>query len=65
MLIWNICLWLLAGQLTCAAAQPGRLALSSISPNTSVQDIITWDEHSMIIHGERVMIYAAEVHPFR
>ncbi|PQE12414.1 glycoside hydrolase family 35 protein [Rutstroemia sp. NJR-2017a BVV2] len=30
-----------------------------------LQDIVTWDEHSLFVHGERVMIYSGEVHPFR
>lgn len=30
-----------------------------------LQDIITWDEHSLFIHGERAMIFSGEVHPFR
>ena len=28
-------------------------------------DVITWDEHSLIIRGERIMIYSGEFHPFR
>ncbi|UKZ81132.1 hypothetical protein TrVFT333_008902 [Trichoderma virens FT-333] len=30
-----------------------------------LQNIVTWDEHSLFIHGERVMIFSGEVHPFR
>ena len=30
-----------------------------------LQDIITWDERSLFIRGERVMIWSGEVHPFR
>lgn len=30
-----------------------------------LQDIVTWDEHSLFIHGERAMIFSGEVHPFR
>ncbi|KAF5675342.1 beta-galactosidase [Fusarium circinatum] len=30
-----------------------------------LQDIVTFDEHSLFIHGERVTIFSAEVHPFR
>ncbi|KAI5867902.1 glycoside hydrolase family 35 protein [Durotheca rogersii] len=29
------------------------------------QDIVTWDEHSLFVRGERVMIFSGEVHPFR
>lgn len=30
-----------------------------------LQDIVTWDEHSLFIRGERAMIFSAEIHPFR
>lgn len=30
-----------------------------------LQDVVTWDEHSIFIHGERAMIFSAEMHPFR
>ncbi|KAK6224870.1 glycosyl hydrolase family 35 [Colletotrichum tabaci] len=30
-----------------------------------LQDIVTWDEHSLFVHGERVMIFSGEIHPFR
>jgi hypothetical protein len=30
-----------------------------------LQDIVTWDENSLLIHGKRVVIYGGEFHPFR
>lgn len=30
-----------------------------------LQDVITWDEKSLYIHGERIMIFSGEFHPFR
>ncbi|KAE8151998.1 putative beta-galactosidase A [Aspergillus avenaceus] len=30
-----------------------------------LQDIVTWDDKSLFINGERVMIFSGEVHPFR
>lgn len=30
-----------------------------------VEDIVTWDEHSLFIHGKRVMIMSGEFHPWR
>lgn len=30
-----------------------------------LQDVVTWDEHSLFIRGERVMILSGEIHPFR
>lgn len=35
------------------------------SRNGPLQDIVTWDEYSLYVHGERVMIFSGEVHPFR
>lgn len=31
----------------------------------ALQDIVTWDEHSLFVHGERVLFYSGEFHPFR
>lgn len=30
-----------------------------------LQDIVTFDEHSLFINGERATIFSAEMHPFR
>ncbi|KPI35301.1 Beta-galactosidase [Cyphellophora attinorum] len=30
-----------------------------------LQDIVTWDEKSIFVRGERVVIYSGEFHPFR
>ncbi|KAF7912608.1 uncharacterized protein EAF01_001629 [Botrytis porri] len=30
-----------------------------------LQQLVSWDEHSIIVRGERIMIYSGEVHPFR
>ncbi|KAG9541580.1 putative beta-galactosidase, partial [Aureobasidium melanogenum] len=30
-----------------------------------LQDLVTWDEHSLFVRGERIMIYSGEFHPFR
>ncbi|KAL4876298.1 putative beta-galactosidase A [Aspergillus karnatakaensis] len=30
-----------------------------------LQDLVTWDEKSLFIKGERAMIFAAEIHPWR
>ncbi|PWI70081.1 beta-galactosidase [Purpureocillium lilacinum] len=31
----------------------------------ALQDIVTWDEHSLFIRGERAMMFSGEYHPFR
>ncbi|QMW42944.1 hypothetical protein AFCA_007162 [Aspergillus flavus] len=30
-----------------------------------LQDIVTWDDKSLFINGERIMLFSGEVHPFR
>lgn len=30
-----------------------------------LQDVVTFDNYSLFINGERAMIYAGEIHPFR
>lgn len=30
-----------------------------------LQNIVTWDEHSIFVHGRRVLFYSGEVHPYR
>ncbi|KAH9886114.1 glycoside hydrolase family 35 protein [Xylariomycetidae sp. FL2044] len=55
---------------TCAfgatGGKPGDLIWEyHIDKRQSEQDIVTWDEHSLFVHGERVMIFSGEVHPFR
>lgn len=30
-----------------------------------LQDIVTWDEHSLFVHGERIIFYSGEFHPYR
>ncbi|KAF2128763.1 glycoside hydrolase family 35 protein [Dothidotthia symphoricarpi CBS 119687] len=30
-----------------------------------LQDIVTWDEHSLFVHGERIIFWGGEFHPFR
>lgn len=33
--------------------------------NGPLQDIVTWDEYSVIVRGERVLFFSGEFHPFR
>ena len=43
--------------------KPGHL----IQPykRAPLQNIVTWDEHSIFVRGERVLFYSGEYHPFR
>jgi hypothetical protein len=36
-----------------------------IKDKRALQNIVTYDEHSLFVHGERVMLYSGEYHPFR
>lgn len=63
---------LYAALLSCAALQTSALTLGGkpkqlIKPykRAPLQDIVTWDEHSIFVHGERVLFYSGEFHPFR
>ena len=54
------------------AAQTAALSFSGkpgmqIQPynREALQDIVTWDQHSIFVHGERVVFYSGEYHPFR
>ncbi|KAJ3523822.1 hypothetical protein NM208_g12305 [Fusarium decemcellulare] len=40
-------------------------ALIKHDNSTQLQDIVTWDEYSILIRGERIMFFSGEVHPFR
>ncbi|PIA88990.1 putative beta-galactosidase A [Cercospora beticola] len=59
--------------LSAAAVQTAALAVGGkpnmlIKPykrNEPLQDIVTWDEHSLFVHGKRVLFYSGEFHPFR
>ncbi|KAJ5925341.1 beta-galactosidase [Penicillium verhagenii] len=38
----------------------------SMTQNTTfLQDIVTWDDRSLFIHGERILLLSGEFHPFR
>lgn len=70
MRVWQ-CLtsWLVAG----FAAQTAAMGFSGLPQKMKVlpykrdtlQDIVTWDQHSIFVNGDRVLFYSGEVHPFR
>ncbi|TKA80766.1 hypothetical protein B0A49_00503, partial [Cryomyces minteri] len=61
-----------AAVVSCLAAQSAALAYGG-KPNQVIkpykraplQDIVTWDEHSLFVRGKRVLFYSGEFHPFR
>jgi beta-galactosidase len=41
------------------------LPIANQSTHEPLQDIVTWDEFSVMVHGERVLFLSGEFHPFR
>ena len=63
-----------AALISCTAIQDVSARALAGKPNDFIQpykrgeplqDIVTWDEHSLLIRGVRVMLYSGEFHPFR
>ncbi|KAL9088456.1 MAG: hypothetical protein Q9165_006180 [Trypethelium subeluteriae] len=36
-----------------------------INSRQALQDLVTWDEYSLFVRGERIMFFSGEFHPFR
>ncbi|CAA9958345.1 Beta-galactosidase [Pyrenophora teres f. maculata] len=59
--------------LSCLAIGTAARAVGYSSPKDwikpykreALQDIVTWDEDSLFVHGERIFLYSGEVHPYR
>jgi hypothetical protein len=56
--------------LVCLACHAGALAARQLKvkpyeDDAPLQDIVTWDEHSVFINGQRLMLFNGEFHPFR
>ncbi|KAK3935692.1 glycoside hydrolase [Diplogelasinospora grovesii] len=45
--------------------RPSLLLKEDAEKRALLQDVVTWDNHSLFIHGERIMIFSGEFHPFR
>ncbi|TXB97809.1 hypothetical protein FocTR4_00017182 [Fusarium oxysporum f. sp. cubense] len=57
---------LMAFCLLAAKLPASALGASIKTPsNAQPQDLVTWDEHSILVRGERIMFFLGEVHPFR
>ncbi|KFY31041.1 hypothetical protein V493_01453 [Pseudogymnoascus sp. VKM F-4281 (FW-2241)] len=56
-----------AFQATAATAVSGKPStfIRDYDKRDLLQDVVTWDEHSLFIHGKRAMIFSGEVHPWR
>ncbi|KAF2197860.1 hypothetical protein GQ43DRAFT_186375 [Delitschia confertaspora ATCC 74209] len=60
--------------LSCLAVQSAARAIANggrpidlIKPykREILQDIVTWDENSLFVHGKRIFLYSGEFHPYR
>ncbi|KAK3497574.1 beta-galactosidase precursor [Neurospora hispaniola] len=51
--------------LLAVSAAAGLGHAETLKPQTLLQDIVTFDNSSLFIKGERLMIFSGEVHPFR
>jgi len=47
------------------AGRPHLLIRADPAKRELLQNIVSWDENSLFIHGERVMIFSGEFHPYR
>lgn len=70
MKISTLCVAALSAPLASALAlnrnAPGSYSIMDEPEKRALlQNIITWDEHSMFIRGERAMLFSGELHPFR
>jgi hypothetical protein len=44
----------------------GHPSARSVTQSTTLlQDVVTWDEKSLFVHGERLLLLSGEFHPFR
>ncbi|KAI5790579.1 beta-galactosidase A [Peziza echinospora] len=48
-----------------SAQKPGAFDTLISRESVGLQDIVTWDEHTLFIRGERVFLFSAEFHPWR
>ena len=56
----------LAVGLSLASEVQSRAVSHSINDlHSRQQEIVTWDDHSIFVHGERLMVFSGEFHPFR
>lgn len=67
-MVWFPPIWCLAILGLCYQNVALGLSHNPSAMNTTgdlLQDIVTWDEYSVLVRGERVLFYSGEFHPFR
>lgn len=45
--------------------QGNQLTVVDPGKREALQDLVTWDAHSLFVRGERIVFYSGEFHPFR
>lgn len=53
------------GLLTFGTAALPSAALEDEPEKRALQNAVTWDAHSLLINGQRTMVFSGEFHPFR
>jgi hypothetical protein len=51
--------------LALAAYAAARANINVARDSNGLQNVVTWDQYSLLINGTRVRIYSGEAHPFR
>ncbi|OHW97635.1 glycosyl hydrolase family 35 protein [Colletotrichum incanum] len=64
-LIVSLALGICSASLTGAIGGRPPTLIIDVHKRDQLQDVVTWDEHSLFVRGERVMIFSGEIHPFR
>lgn len=62
-LLWLVSL--LAERTLTWALASSSLPVFNARVNETIQDVVTWDEYSILVRGERVLFFSGEFHPFR
>ncbi|KFZ09594.1 hypothetical protein V501_05524 [Pseudogymnoascus sp. VKM F-4519 (FW-2642)] len=63
MLLYTLATVALAVQ--CTALSIGGREMRVERDSDGLQNIVTYDEHSLMVHGERIFVYSGEFHPYR
>lgn len=61
---WALLLLLLSHSSPLSLDTPGHL-VQTRQENVPLQDIVTWDQYSISVRGERIILLSGEFHPFR
>ena len=64
--LWCMATLLVASKVSASSlfTNPSQIR-SNDDESGPVQDIVTWDEYSVMVRGERVLFFSGEFHPFR